>query len=148
MVAGRLAIELLVWEHGALVGTQGIQAEGFASPRRVATGSWLGRDHQGRGIGTEMRAAVLELAFAELGAVEAESSWLEGNAASRRVSEKLGYVEYCLSEKSPRGIPIVEHGVTVARDAWRSPVPVSFTGLEPCLALFGAQSVGQRSVPG
>lgn len=130
-------LNLLVWEPGTLVGTQGVLSMDVTTRRRVATGSWIGRAHQGRGIGTEMRAAVLELAFRGLRAVSAESSWLEGNAASKRVSEKLGYVEYSLGEKSPRGTPVVEHGVEIERDAWRCPVPVTIEGLEPCLPLFG-----------
>jgi RimJ/RimL family protein N-acetyltransferase len=103
----------------------------------VATGSWLGRELQGRGLGTEMRAAVLELAFRGLGAHVAESFWLEGSVASRRVSEKLGYVETGIGEKSPRGEPVPEHAVEIGRDAWRCPVPVEIDGLEPCLPLFG-----------
>jgi RimJ/RimL family protein N-acetyltransferase len=130
-------LNLLVWEHGTLVGTQGVLATAFGTRRCVATGSWIGRAHQGHGIGTEMRAAVLELAFRGLGAVEAESTWLEGNVASRRVSEKLGYVESGLGERSPRGVPVVEHGVAIRRDAWVTPVQVTIEGLEPCLPLFG-----------
>jgi RimJ/RimL family protein N-acetyltransferase len=130
-------LDLLVWEHGTLVGNQEVLSTDFATRRRVATGSWIGRAHQGRGIGTEMRAAVLELAFGGLSAVAAESSWLEGNVASRRVSEKLGYVEYTLGAKSPRGVPIAEHGVEIDHEAWVSPVPVTIEGLEPCFPLFG-----------
>lgn len=130
-------LNLLVWESGQLVGTQGVMAEGFEPRRRVATGSWLGRAHQRRGIGTEMRAAVLELVFEGLGAVEAESGWLEGNEASKRVSEKLGYVPTVTKELSPRGVPVVEQGMAVRREAWVSPVPVTIEGLEPCLPLFG-----------
>lgn len=130
-------LNLLVWEHGELVGTQSVFAKDFARNKRVATGSWIGCTHQRRGIGTEMRAAVLELAFRGLGAVEAESSWLEGNTASRRVSEKLGYVEYTVGEKSPRGAPVLEHGVAVDRSWWSCPIPVELVGLERCLPLFG-----------
>jgi RimJ/RimL family protein N-acetyltransferase len=133
----RWELGLLVWAGGELVGTQGMLAESFAERRRVATGSWVGRVHQGRGIGTEMRAAVLELAFSGLGALAAESSWLEGNEASRRVSEKLGYVEYTLGEKSPRGEPVPEHGVVIHRGEWRCPFPVEIENLGPCLPLFG-----------
>ena len=73
----------------------------------MKTGSWLGRSFQGRGIGTEMRAAVLELAFRGLGAATAESGALEGNAASARVSEKLGYRHDGLERGRPtrRGCP-------------------------------------------
>ncbi|WP_431931678.1 GNAT family N-acetyltransferase [Nonomuraea jabiensis] len=37
----------------------------------METGSWIAREHQGKGYGTESRAAVLELAFAHLRALEA-----------------------------------------------------------------------------
>lgn len=43
-------------------------------------------------FGTEMRAAVLHLAFEGLGARYARSGTLDGNGASLRVSEKNGYV--------------------------------------------------------
>jgi RimJ/RimL family protein N-acetyltransferase len=130
-------LNLLVWEHGTLVGTQGFLAKEFATRRCVHSGSWIGRAHQRRGIGTEMRAAMLELAFRGLGATEAESSWLEGNDGSRRVSEKLGYVDAGLGEQRPRGAPVVEHKVAIRREAWLSPVPVTIVGLAPCLPLFG-----------
>ncbi len=128
---------LLVWERGTLAGTQGIFAKSFAKTRHVGTGSWLGREFQGRGIGTEMRAAVLELAFLGLGAAETESDWLAGNEASRRVSEKLGYVELGVGSLSPRGIPVPAHDVRITREAWVCPMEVAIEGLEPCLPLFG-----------
>lgn len=43
------------------------------------------------GPGTEMRAAILELAFSGLGAIADGSVAITGNVASARVSEKLGY---------------------------------------------------------
>ena len=39
--------------------------------REVSTFSWVGVRHHGRGIGTEMWAAALHLAFAGLGATNA-----------------------------------------------------------------------------
>ena len=92
-----------------------------------------------------MRAAVLELAFRGLGAEAATSGWLEGNAASGRVSEKLGYRETGVSEVSPRdaGAAPRRRGST-ARD-WRSPVAVEITGLGPCLPLFGAAQPIERN---
>ena len=65
-----------------MIGQQDIDADGFAVRRVVSTGSWLGRDHQGRGAGKEMRAAVLHLAFAELGAERAETAAFADNPAS------------------------------------------------------------------
>jgi RimJ/RimL family protein N-acetyltransferase len=135
---GEWSLNLLVWEHGEPIGTQGMLASSFAERRQVSTGSWLGREFQGRGLGTEMRAAVLELAFRGLGATLAWSSWLEGSDASRRVSEKLGYVETGIGEKSPRGEPVPEHAVEIERTAWRCPFEIEIDGLEPCLPLFGA----------
>jgi RimJ/RimL family protein N-acetyltransferase len=133
----RWELGLLVWERGTLAGTQAIFAKSFAETRHVGTGSWLGREFQGRGVGTEMRAAVLELAFRGLGADETESDWLAGNEASRRVSEKLGYVEVAVGSVSPRGAPVPAHDVRITREAWVSPVEVEIEGLEPCLPLFG-----------
>jgi RimJ/RimL family protein N-acetyltransferase len=135
----RWELGLLVWERGRLAGTQAIFAKSFAETRHVGTGSWLGREFQGRGIGTEMRAAVLELAFRGLSADETESDWLAGNEASRRVSEKLGYVEVAVGSVSPRGAPVPAHDVRITREAWVCPIPVTIERLEPCLQLFGAR---------
>lgn len=132
------ALGLLVWEHGRLVGTQEVYATEFARRRGAGSGSWLGRAFQGRGIGTEMRAGILELAFAGLGAAFAESDWLEGNEASRRVSEKLGYRDAELIEASPRGDPVPQHRVRLDRADWRSPFAVVIEGLDPCRHLFDA----------
>jgi RimJ/RimL family protein N-acetyltransferase len=76
---------------GRVVGTQGIQATDYAVRRTVETGSWLGRTHQGRGIGKEMRAAMLHLAFAGLDAERAETGAHADNAASLGVTRSVGY---------------------------------------------------------
>jgi RimJ/RimL family protein N-acetyltransferase len=55
--------------------------------------AWLGQSYQRRGVGTGMRAAVLQLAFAGLGAEYAISSAFIDNAASLAVSRKLGYAD-------------------------------------------------------
>src|ERR1700722_4227622 len=52
-----------VFVDGAVVGVQSVMATNFASRRSVKSGSWLGREHQNRGIGKEMRTAILHLAF-------------------------------------------------------------------------------------
>ncbi|MHA6629071.1 GNAT family N-acetyltransferase [Pseudonocardia sichuanensis] len=84
-------LNFLVRLDGRVVGTQGMTARNFPILREVETGSWIGLRHQGRGIGTEMRAAVLAFAFDHLGALRARSGAFTDNSASRRVSEKLGY---------------------------------------------------------
>lgn len=48
-------------------------ATDFPTLRTAGTGSWLGRSYQGKGLGTEMRAAILHLLFSGLDAVAATS---------------------------------------------------------------------------
>lgn len=66
-------LDFVVVHEGALVGVQDRRASDCAVTRQVGPGSWLGRAHQGKGVGAEMRAAVLHLAFAEPGARTAVS---------------------------------------------------------------------------
>lgn len=132
-------LNLLAFHQGAPVGSQGVGAERFAADRTVETGSWLGAAHQGQGLGTEMRAAVLELAFGRLGAHAARSGWLDsGGGQSAAVSARLGYRETGTRVMRPRGEPVVRHDLLLERSAWTSPVPVELEGVEPCLPLFGA----------
>lgn len=86
-----------------------------------------------------MRRAVLELAFAGLGAERALSGVIEGNTASERVSMKLGYERVGESVVAPRGEPVRELEFKLTRARWeaRGPAEVAFEGLEPCLPLFG-----------
>jgi RimJ/RimL family protein N-acetyltransferase len=122
-----------------LVGVQGIGADGFAERRTIGTGSWLGRRFQGRGVGTEMRTAVVELAFRELGAVAVTSSAFEANAASRGVSRKLGYRVVGRDTMSPRGVPMPHLQLRLERSDWRGAAfPVEVEGAAACLPLFGA----------
>src|SRR5262249_29780245 len=56
-------LELVAFLDGRPIGCQGLTAKQFGSTRRASTGSWLGASWQGRGLGTEMRRAVLTLLF-------------------------------------------------------------------------------------
>ena len=125
---------------GEVVGTQGVHPiHPYPATRTVATGSWLNRAHQRRGIGTEMRQAVLHLAFAGLGAVRAETGAIEGNAASLAVTTKLGY------RANGDGINVDgderrrELRFVMDRADWEPHRrdDVELVGLEPCLPLFG-----------
>ncbi|WP_225211008.1 GNAT family N-acetyltransferase [Brevibacterium gallinarum] len=86
-------LELTVRVDGEAVGVQSAGARAFAERRTVATGSWLSRKHQGRGIGTRMRQVIAVTCFDRFGARELVTSYFEGNSSSRRVSEKVGYVD-------------------------------------------------------
>jgi len=137
----RWTLNLLAFRDGLPVGAQGISGTSFATERTIETGSWLGAQSQGLGLGTEMRAAVLELAFERLGAHTARSGWLEGGAAqSARVSAKLGYREVGTGVLQPRGEPVVHHDLVLERAAWRTPVEVEIEGVATCLPLFGASA--------
>ncbi|MFZ0668370.1 MAG: GNAT family protein, partial [Acidimicrobiales bacterium] len=82
-----------VFVDGSPVGVQDLNAESFSRLRTVETGSWLGIEHQGRGLGKEMRAAILHLAFDGLGAIEAYSGAWNDNPRSLGVSRAFGYVD-------------------------------------------------------
>ena len=80
-----------IWHDGEFVGCQDVEAKDFAALKTVSTGSWLRRSAQGRGLGTEMRAAVALYAFDWLGAEVAESEAAAWNQQSLGVSRSLGY---------------------------------------------------------
>jgi RimJ/RimL family protein N-acetyltransferase len=134
----RWSFNPLVFFEGRPIGSQGMRAEDFSLRREVDTGSWLGQAFQRQGLGTEMRAAVLELAFRELGALAATSGSVFGNESSKRVSEKLGYTVVGTSTIAPRGEPVSKYDLRIERAGWKPPIAVEIEGAEPCLPLFGA----------
>jgi RimJ/RimL family protein N-acetyltransferase len=133
------SLNLTVFREGVVVGQQSVGARDFAITREVQTGSWLGQRHQGQGIGTEMRAAVLHLAFDGLGAQEAVSSALPDNVASHAVSRKLGYQPDGINRRVIRAEVAIEHRLRLNRAAWQQhrTVPVTIDNLGPCLPLLG-----------
>jgi RimJ/RimL family protein N-acetyltransferase len=132
------SLPLVVFREGGPIGVQEVRGEQFAADRTVDTGSWLGRTFQGQGLGTEMRAAVLALAFEELGAERATSGAIQRNPQSLGVSRRLGYVETGSHIVSPRGEPVEHLDLELTADRFRSPVLVEVTGLEGLLPLLGA----------
>jgi RimJ/RimL family protein N-acetyltransferase len=124
---------------GEPMGVQGVSGERFAPARRIVTGSWLGPRFQGRGFGTDMRSAVLDFAFAGLGAEVAVSGHADGNLQSMRVSQKLGYEKVSEQYIEPRGYPILQHMLELPRERWAvsERIPVGIAGLVACLPLFG-----------
>jgi RimJ/RimL family protein N-acetyltransferase len=142
-------LELGVWAADELIGVQGIVGYDFPGEHEIKTGSWLAQSFHGRGFGTEMRAAVLDLAFHGLGAEAALSSALDGADASMRVSRKLGYVEDDESWVEVRGERRLDHRMRLTRDRWmdRERISVRISGLEPCIPLFGLERMPQPWVP-
>lgn len=132
-------LNLVVDSGGTIVGTQGLSGRDFALLREVRTGSWLGQRYHRQGIGTEMRAAVLHLAFAGLGAEYATSEAFTDNAASLGVSRKLGYVFDGTYRQVIRGKPATQQRLRLDRAGWRAhrTTEVEITGLAECLPDFG-----------
>ena len=134
------SLNLVTLFDGDPIGSQGIEAEAFGVNRTVLTGSWLGQAFQGRGFGTEMRAAVLGFAFDGLGARVAESSAFLDNAASNAVSRKLGYEPNGFGSLAPEGVARETQRFRMTEEVWRSrPRPaLAIEGLEACREMFGA----------
>lgn len=80
-----------IWHDGEFVGCQDVGATDFSLLRTVSTGSWLRQSVQGRGLGKEMRAAVVLYALDWLKADVAESEAAAWNEKSLGVSRSLGY---------------------------------------------------------
>jgi RimJ/RimL family protein N-acetyltransferase len=141
----RWSLHFLVRCGGRVVGMQEVAGTDFGVTREVMTGSWLGLRHQGRGIGTEMRAAVLMFAFDHLGAIRARSAAFHDNRASLRVSEKLGYRRDGTEVFARRGEPAEDIRLLLDRDALRRPAwTLEAEGVEACLPTLGAGGVASR----
>ena len=129
-----------VFLDGVPIGVQDMGAENFAALRTFETGSWIGLRHQGSGIGKEMRAAVLHLGFAGLGAVEAYSGAWHDNSHSLGVSRALGYEHNGQTLALRRGRPELQIKLRLTRASWEETRrdDIVIEGLGPCLELFGA----------
>lgn len=135
----RWSLHFLVRRDGAVVGTQTLSATEFPVIREVSSGSWVGRAHQGDGIGTEMRAAVLAFAFDHLGALAARSSAFGDNIASRKISRKLGYRGDGTDTVTPRGTRVTEYRLLLRQANFQRPQwTLEVDGLDACRSMLGA----------
>jgi len=135
-------LTLVPFIDGEPLGNQALLGADFPLLRRVSTGSWLVPKAQGCGIGTEMRAAALHLAFAGLGALEATSEAHVDNQASNGVSRSLGY-EITHRENSRFGDERGEvFNLLLRKEAWQQYQrdDIEIVGLDACLPLLGLGS--------
>ncbi|CAN5440817.1 GNAT family protein [soil metagenome] len=134
------ALSFGVFAEGVLVGCQGLEGDDFAVLRTVDSSSFLALAHRGRGLGQQMRAAVLALAFGPLEARWAVSSSWTDNSPALGVSRALGYVDNG-TVPHRRGAAAGEMAhVRLSRETWRAspwPAMVEVVGVEPCLPWFG-----------
>lgn len=136
-------LPFFVFHEGAFVGSQAIIAQDFPTMRVAATGSWLGLAHQSQGIGKEMRRAVLELAFAHLGAAEVTSGAFADNLSSQRVSLAVGYEENGRALLRRRDEASEQVNFRITRDRWietRTDMAIEVTGFDQCVEMFGLGS--------
>jgi RimJ/RimL family protein N-acetyltransferase len=130
---------------GTIVGIQGAGADNFSILHSVLTGSFLFLPDQGKGIGSEMRAAILHLVFAGLGAQQALSAAWSDNAQSHGVSAKLGYERVGSRMSVSRGAAREMINLRLERAVWQAQArtDIVIEGLEPCLNLFGVPAASE-----
>lgn len=136
------ALPLTAFLDGRPVGVQGVRATEFGVRREVESGSWLGQEFQGKGLGTEMRAAMLHLVFDGLGAASATSMSFIDNHPSLAVSRKLGYRPDGITRDALHGEVVVSQRFRLDRADRPAPaerLPVTVDGLAGCAALFGLE---------
>jgi RimJ/RimL family protein N-acetyltransferase len=98
-------LNMTVWRGQTVVGMCSVTADDFPMTRTASTGSWLGREYQGHGLGREMRRAALCLIFTGLDADRATTSAWHDNAASLGVTRSLGYTANSSRLAPRRGRP-------------------------------------------
>ncbi len=121
------------------VGMQDLIGVNFAALGTVSTFSWLQPSLRRRGVGTEMRSAILHLAFAGLDAREASSEAFADNDASNGVSRSLGYEPNGTTWATRRGNPALLAVWKLNRKRWEQSRrdDIQLTGVDACLPVLG-----------
>ncbi|MDI3390035.1 GNAT family protein [Streptomyces sp. B-S-A8] len=141
----RLLLAVLLLPDGQVIGQQNLSARSFSVTREARTGFWLGRRFQGRGYGTQMRAAALHLAFDNLGAERVVSTAFADNHASLRVSEKFGYEPNGIRRLALEGRLVKAHDGAITAAGWRSRPQQStqINGFTECRHMFGLPAAAE-----
>lgn len=128
----------VVMVDGQPVGEQTLTGVNFSTVGTVTTFSWLSADERGRGLGHEMRAAVLHLAFDGLDAKEATSDAFVDNHGSNAISRDLGYDPNGSDWATRRGEPAQLNRWRLTRDTWeqRRRNDIQLHNLAACYALL------------
>lgn len=109
-------ILMAVVVDGTVVGSTNLGATGFPVTRWFETGSWLGREFQGRGLGKELRVATLHLGFQAFDALMAGTGAFVDNGPSLGVTRSLGYVPNGIAHTERRGELVVTEKFRMTRD--------------------------------
>ncbi len=81
-----------IWYRGELVGALGFHYWNWAG-RKTEIGYWLAEPFQGHGIMTRACRALVTYAFTNLGLDRVEIRTAAGNARSRGIAERIGFVQ-------------------------------------------------------
>lgn len=132
-------INLAVIVDGEAIGATSLETSDFAVTRMFGTGSWLGRAHQGHGLGKELRQATLHLGFEGFGAQLATTAAWHDNHPSLGVTRGLGYAVNGTAIKARRGVATELLLFHMTRAAWEGirRTDITLHGIEPCLDLLG-----------
>jgi RimJ/RimL family protein N-acetyltransferase len=146
---GRISAEFwrlyfVVVLDGEPVGMQDLVGRDFAEFGMVSTFSWLGPRVRRRGLGREMRQAVLHLAFEGLGARQAQSDAFHDNLASNRVSAALGYRPNGVDWATRRGEPAELTRWLLTREQWLASrrEDIDLVGVDACRPVLGLPADG------
>jgi RimJ/RimL family protein N-acetyltransferase len=132
-------LETTVRFDGEVVGCQSISTKDYLITRTGETGSWLGRKHHGRGIGTVMRQALCAFMFDHLDAAEVTSAAFVDNPASLAVSRKSGYRENGVGRHKRRDgeMALNQRLVLTAEDLNRPEHELEVDGVRPLREFLG-----------
>jgi len=133
---------MAVFRGEELIGFQGLEGDDFARLRTVDSSSWLAVAARGQGLGQQMRAAVLALAFGPLEARFAITSAWSDNAASLGVSRALGYQDNGVTTHRRGDVGGEMVHLRLTRERWLAsawPDRVQVSGVERCLPFFGLE---------
>jgi len=134
------SLQLVVRWEDVVVGTQGFHTQDYLVTRTGETGSWLGREHQGRGIGTRMRQAMCAFLFDCLEAQEITSGAFVDNPASLAVSRKVGYRPNGLRRMVRRpGEWQANQALVLTPETFVRGPEITVEGLEPVRRLIGLE---------
>lgn len=92
MLRGEIWLAAFSCDDGRLLGSGGFHAIDWHG-RLFSAGYWIRTGETGRGLATELLNALVRYAFSALGANRMAISHAEGNEASHRVIEKLGFMK-------------------------------------------------------
>lgn len=127
------------------VGIQGASGDSWGIKREAETGSWLGAEFHGQGIGTRMRIMFLALYFDHLDANYVTSAAFQDNPASNAVSQKVGYEPDGLLHDVRAGKPALLNRWRMSRDRWAQVRQRDLDMLGAELVVEGAEPVARQA---